>query len=266
MGLEKTLRAYEDFKHDLDLRCNPFDDSIEQEVLIYQFQEQEYEKLNEVFESEYNEYIKKGKYFYGCPIEIYSNTYHIRLKEYDSEGKDELAFLIDEIDLGIDKNIYPFLENGFQRTVETSLRKRKRFIEDRLKALGYSLTRTPEGFEVIDTKEIPKDKSYPDYCLIGALFAQGLIRKQNIIETGNYKYFYEDLEFKDLKTFCDYLQTNILKKEIKIRQYVSDTLSESGIKNFYKSAIMMKNIIDYCNHNNITLTEEFKSKYEALET
>lgn len=115
----------------------------------------------------------------------------------------------------------------------------------------------PETIDLSNTKGTENKNPYPKYCEIGSLFAQGLIHKKG------FNFYYKKRQFEDCSKLSRYLQEKILKIKTDVRQYIDGTLKDQS-KNFYKSKTRMKNIIDYCNENNIKITEDFQSKYNDL--
>lgn len=114
-----------------------------------------------------------------------------------------------------------------------------------------------EVFDINSTN--PKvNTELPEYCEIGSLFAQGHISKNG------FNFCYKELEFVSANKLAKYLKNEVLKTDTSVRQYINDTLTDNGQKNFYQSKIMMKNIVDYCNAKNIKTTQFFQSKYNTL--
>ncbi|MFV0565862.1 MAG: hypothetical protein ACK5NB_08525 [Flavobacteriaceae bacterium] len=105
----------------------------------------------------------------------------------------------------------------------------------------------------------PTNNSYPFYCEIGVLFAKGLIQFKD------QEYYYQDNHFVSIAKLSEHIQKEVLKTNKAVRQYVNDTLFETGTKNFYSSSKMMKNIIDFCNSKNIDVVKDFQDKYTKLE-
>lgn len=112
----------------------------------------------------------------------------------------------------------------------------------------------------VETVEKP---SFPAYCEIGSLFAQGFVTKKNNKATGSYIYLFKEKEFDDFPTLLKYIKS-ILTKDARIRQYVSDTLNNTGIKDIYSSKKMMQEILRYCKYNRIQPTANFIEKMELL--
>lgn len=109
--------------------------------------------------------------------------------------------------------------------------------------------------------EVKKNKNTKTlfYPKIGALFAQGLIYKKGFV------FKYKDEEFESLSKLSNHIKKDVLKTENEVRQYIGDTLSNSGSKNIYSSKTMINNILKYCKENNINnITDEFKKKHTDL--
>ena len=116
--------------------------------------------------------------------------------------------------------------------------------------------------EIRNTKSvyshIPKKKEFPFYPKIGALFAQGLIKKVG------FNYYYKNILFESTTQLAEYIKSDILKTPNSVKQYVNDTIMETGTKNIYGNLNMMRKTIIYCKDNEHIITEEFTSRYNAL--
>ena len=117
------------------------------------------------------------------------------------------------------------------------------------------------GFEINHLSNSPKpnENQYPFYCKIGVLFAKGQIQFKNK------KYYYCNNSYVSIAKLSKHIQDEVLKTNKAVRQYINDTIYNSGTKSFYKSYTMMKNVVDYCNDNNIKITTEFQDIYDELE-
>ncbi|MFA5296868.1 MAG: hypothetical protein WC389_01520 [Lutibacter sp.] len=106
---------------------------------------------------------------------------------------------------------------------------------------------------------IEKNIKHHFYCQIGALFAQGFI----FMESKN-NYMYKNKSFTDITALTKYIQNDVLQNKKSVRQYIQNTINGNGIKNFYKSKIMMGKIINYCNENNLKVTHTFQDKFNKI--
>lgn len=118
-----------------------------------------------------------------------------------------------------------------------------------------------EVFDVKNTNIKARTKAnadFPKYCEIGSLFAQGYISKNG------FNFYYKELKFESAKKLAEYLKDEVLKIDTDVRQYINDTLTDNGQKNFYRSKGMIKKVFSYCEANNIKTTQFFQSKYNTL--
>lgn len=110
------------------------------------------------------------------------------------------------------------------------------------------------------SKEIKSNKKqYPFYCQVGILFAKGQIQFKN------QKFYFCNKPFVSIAKLSKYIKEEVLKTDKSVRQYINDTIYNTGTKSFYKSYTMMKKIVDYCNDNSIEITTEFQDIYDELE-
>ena len=107
-------------------------------------------------------------------------------------------------------------------------------------------------------KSLENNKEYPFYCKVGALIAQGFVYKKG------FDYFYKNEKFESASQLSKFVTENILTEGKAVRQYINDTLSESGIKNFYKKPKQLKVIISYCEQEGLSITPEFHSRYSSI--
>jgi hypothetical protein len=87
------------------------------------------------FNREYNKYVKKGKYFFGCPFSIYESNYEARKKEFLEAFEDfEIYdFLNQEIKEGVLNFDRQYMEPSKMLQIEASLRKRMAFLKNEAK-------------------------------------------------------------------------------------------------------------------------------------
>ncbi len=114
----------------------------------------------------------------------------------------------------------------------------------------------PHSFVYTDNNKFEKF----EYCKIGALFAQGFIKKNGT------NYYFKDEEFNTATELHERVSMEILDvfggKKIKpssIKPYISDTLSGTDSKkNFNKNRTIHDNVIKFCTSRNLNVTEEFR--------
>jgi hypothetical protein len=138
-------------------------------------------------------------------------------------------------------------EGEFETEIENNaLNSVRDELEEQLKIWGNFLS----GSEI--------EKAPPFYVQIGALFAQGFISKQG------FNYNFKDEKFKSATDLSNHVQKGVLKTKKSVRQYINDTLNNSGQKNFYASQTMMNGTIKYCKSKSITVSNEFSEIYVSL--
>ncbi len=98
--------------------------------------------------------------------------------------------------------------------------------------------------EDTNTKNIILKKGFPKYCEIGSLFAQGFISKKSNNSKLGFNFYYKELEFESVKKLAEYLEDEVLKIDTGVRQYINDTLTDNGQKNFYRSKGMIKKVFN----------------------
>jgi hypothetical protein len=117
--------------------------------------------IEKSFKKEYNMYIKKGLYFFGCSNTVYSETYDLRLNIYLSEFKDNhpISFIRQELleeGVLVFKNNY--IERNIKKNISTSLYKRISFLQEKAKIEGYVLTILPrDNFDLKPMESYSKD-------------------------------------------------------------------------------------------------------------
>ncbi len=105
----------------------------------------------------------------------------------------------------------------------------------------------------------PNENKKPEtekmYFKIGLLFAENKIYR--ILNNGTYEYYHLEKKFKSV---------NALHKHLGLtRKYIDDTFKELKTPhNIYKNLKYMRNIVDYCNKNEIQIHLEFSNKYTTL--
>ncbi len=253
MKFEKTFQQFDEYVQSLSLREDPENGSYEHLFEIEQFQISEYQRLNNIFKEEYQDYINQGIYFYGCPFEIYLRTYKKRLDlfvenhkskyKFNENKTSEILFIEKELKEKFEHNPCLFIDDDLKAIIDKSIFDRNNFLKDKLKDLNKDFTM--EGEKI------------PDYLQIGSLFAQGYINKDGK------RYNYKGIVKKDYKEYCELLSDEIENID-KVRQYIQATFNGSGEKNIYASKSKMKKIINYCKANDLIITDEFNAIYNSL--
>lgn len=207
-------------------------------------------KFNSIFEILISKQVSsKNKYFEFSSFNNYKNRINELMSDFKTNYIDsnKIDFYKDQL-IGY-KEIIPNDLLGLQDKISLSTKSKIRYSNNRKIEYLEGLLKTDKNKNLA--------KPHPKYCEIGSLFAQGFIHKKG------FNFYYKELKFEDCSKLSRYLKNEILNIKTDIRQYIDGTLKEQT-KNFYKSKIMMRNIIDYCKFNNIEITEDFQSKYNDL--
>jgi hypothetical protein len=97
------------------------------------------------------------------------------------------------------------------------------------------------------------------YFKVGLLFAEKKIYSK-IVVINNYKttkYYHEKEVFDNVNQLSIHLNLT--------RQYINDSFTDANSNhNIFKNFKQLKNIVDYCNNNAITIDIEFLNRYSAL--
>jgi hypothetical protein len=93
------------------------------------------------FEKEYDNNIKEGNYFLGCPFSIYETTYLERLKNFINENSkdvyDESHFVKTELRDTLEYDVESTLQGQIREQLKKSIIRRKEFLIDKLESLGF---------------------------------------------------------------------------------------------------------------------------------
>lgn len=124
----------------------------------------------------------------------------------------------------------------------------KNWLENEIKNIENKTNRTN-----LDKNRKPETEKM--YFKIGLLFAENKIYR--ILNNGTYEYYHLEKKFKSVNALHKHLGYT--------RKYIDDTFKELKTPhNIYSKLRYMKNIVDYCNKNEIQIHLEFSNKYDAL--
>ena len=147
MAFEKTIIEFNSFKESTSLRF-PIAPSTGEEEILMDLEYDEWEefhlpKISETFRKEYEQHIKDGVCFYGCPFSIYEENYKKRLSDF-------LVLYPDATEIDFIKQEYLAFDIGFnapqslasdelKKKMNFSIEKTCQFLRKKSKELGYSL-------------------------------------------------------------------------------------------------------------------------------
>ena len=140
----------------------------------------------------------------------------------------------------------------FQAQIATS-DKIKSFLEQRKKEIETNFEVEPQ------TNPAPENEQNKMYFKVGLLFAQKKIFSKITTVNGfkTTKYHYENEVFDN--------PTQLSKRLKLTRQFINDSFTGANTNhNIFNNLKQLKNIVDYCNENTITIDIEFLDKYTTL--
>ncbi|MFV8378823.1 hypothetical protein [Flavobacterium sp. LB3R33] len=93
------------------------------------------------FVKEYDNNIKEGNYFIGCPFSIYESTYSKRLENFINDNikdvYDESHFVKTELRDTLEYDVDSTLQGQIREQLKKSIFRRKEFLIDKLESLGF---------------------------------------------------------------------------------------------------------------------------------
>ena len=116
-----------------------------------------------------------------------------------------------------------------------------------------------ETFISLPAEPAPENEQNKMYFKVGLLFAEKKIYSKIVIvdDFKTTKYYYENEVFDN--------PSQLSKRLNLTRQFINDSFNGANSKhNIFKNIKQLKNIVDYCNKNTITIDPGFLNKYLAL--
>ena len=131
---ENYLLAHSDFVQELD-------DAGVLEFLRHPNGKFWEELLAQSFKKEYYKLFQEGKYFKGCPLKLFQDTYDYRLKKFISKNIDgrEVDFILKQYTQLANYNFFPFLPEKLKENIKISLQKTKEYLITIAADLGYKI-------------------------------------------------------------------------------------------------------------------------------
>jgi hypothetical protein len=122
--------------------------------------------VHSTFEKEYNSYVKKRIYFYGCPHELYLETFKERLSSHLSKHEDYtlITFIESEFKDGVFLFNRPYVSSEKMQKIQASLRKRYEFLCERAQEDKYNIILLEN--DKVQIKKILKNTLIDDEDLI----------------------------------------------------------------------------------------------------
>ena len=122
--------------------------------------------VHSTFRKEYDSYIKKGKYFYGCPHELYLETFNERPSSYLSKHKDYtlITFIESEFKDGVLLFNRSYVSSEMMQKIQASLRRRFEFLVERAREENYNVILLEK--DKVKIEQIVKNKLIDEEDLI----------------------------------------------------------------------------------------------------
>ena len=122
--------------------------------------------VHSTFEKEYDSYVKKRKYFYGCTHELYLETFKERLSLHLSKHEDYtlITFIESEFKDGVFLFNRPYVSSEKMQKIQASLRKRYEFLVERAQEEKYNIILLEN--DTVQIKKIVKNTLIDDEDLI----------------------------------------------------------------------------------------------------
>ena len=97
--------------------------------------------VHSTFEKEYDSYVKKRMYFYGCPHELFLETFNKRLSSHLSKHKDYtlITFIESEFKDGVFLFNRHYVSSEKMQKIQASLRKRFEFLAEKAREENYNI-------------------------------------------------------------------------------------------------------------------------------
>ena len=97
--------------------------------------------VHSTFRKEYDSHVKKGKYFYGCPHELFLETFNKRLSSHLSKHKDYtlITFIESEFKDGVFLFNRHYVSSEKMQKIQASLRKRFEFLAEKAREENYNI-------------------------------------------------------------------------------------------------------------------------------
>jgi hypothetical protein len=161
-GFVKTRKSYEEFKENIGVVFDGYrmfdtssDDYPVNEISFSIWENDEISELQEIFETEYKNYISRNIYFFGCPIKVYKEHYYKRMHDFFEEKLtfNEKDFIQMEFKEGVLEFDFNFLEDDLQLTIENSLKERYLFLINQLSLLGFTVIENNGEIEIVSAEK-----------------------------------------------------------------------------------------------------------------
>jgi len=161
-GFVKTRKSFEEFKENISGVFNAYrmfdtssDDYPANEISFNICHNNEISELQEIFETEYKNYISRNIYFFGCPIKVYKEHYYKRMHDFFEEKLtfSEKDFIQMEFKEGVLEFDFNFLEDDLQLTIENSLKERYLFLTNQLFLLGFTVIENNGEIEIVPAEK-----------------------------------------------------------------------------------------------------------------
>lgn len=156
--------------------------------------------VHSTFEKEYDSYVKKRKYFYGCPHELYLETFKERLSLHLSKHEDYtlITFIESEFKDGVFLFNRPYVSSEKMQKIQASLRKRYEFLVERAQEEKYNIILLEN--DKVQINKIVKNTLIDDEDLIEDISGEFTLKERIIAlhHLGVLKYLYNNEEINSV--------------------------------------------------------------------
>ena len=156
--------------------------------------------VHSTFRKEYDSHVKKGKYFYGCPHELYLETFNKRLSSHLSKHKDYtlITFIESEFKDGVFLFNRSYVSYEKMQKIQASLRKRFEFLVERAQEEKYNIILLEN--DNVQIKKIVKKNLIDDDDLIEDISGEFTLKERVIAlhNLGVLKYLYNNAEINSV--------------------------------------------------------------------
>lgn len=156
--------------------------------------------VHSTFEKEYRSYVKKRKYFYGCPHELYLETFKERLSSHLSKHEDNtlITFIESEFKDGVLLFNRTYVSPEKMQKIQASLRRRYEFLVERAQESNHNIILLEN--DKVKIERILKNNLIDDEDLIEDISGEFTV-KERIIALhclGVLKFLYDNAEINSV--------------------------------------------------------------------